>query len=134
MAIVEWSESFSVKNTTIDEQHKKLIDLVNKLHEAMAAGHGRDILSSVLDDMIDYTDYHFQTEEKAFEKFGYDKAEIHKAQHREFVTKIKDLKSKYKEGGFLLTIETLQYLVNWISNHISKSDHQYIPLLAGKEL
>ena len=134
MAFVEWSDSLSVGNDTIDGQHKKLIELVNKLHQAMASGHGKEIITGVFDEMIAYTEYHFKTEEKAFDKYGYDRIDEHKEQHREFVEKVGDLKKKYAGGELLITIETLKFLVDWISNHIKKADQLYMPLLKGREV
>jgi len=64
MPLFPWSDDLSVKVTLIDDQHKKLIALINSLHDAMRAGEGKQVLEKTLKELADYTVYHFQTEEK----------------------------------------------------------------------
>ena len=82
MPLIAWDQGFSVGVGSIDEQHKKLIGLLNDLHDAMRFGKGRDVLGKVLAELIDYTAYHFRTEEGLFAKYGPD---IVKYAHKRFL-------------------------------------------------
>jgi hemerythrin-like metal-binding protein len=132
MAFLTWTDNLSVEIPKIDEQHKKLVELVNTLHDAMRAGHGKDILGKVLAELIDYTGYHFKTEEEAFARFGYPQADEHKKQHDALVKTALDLKGKMDSGEMMVTVETLNYLSGWVTNHIMKEDKLYTPFLKGK--
>lgn len=132
MAFLTWNESLSVDIPKIDEQHQKLVGLVNSLHDAMMAGKGRDVLGNVLSELIKYTDYHFKTEEAAFARFGYPESDKHRKQHDELVKTAVELKDKMDAGEMMVTVETLNYLSGWVTNHIKKEDKLYIPFLKGK--
>jgi hemerythrin len=87
MALIEWNADLSVGVGEIDEQHKKLIGLINSLNDAMASGKGKDILKGILDGMVNYTSMHFKTEEKYMDEFQYGETFHHKTEHKNFVKK-----------------------------------------------
>ena len=61
--LLEWTEELSVGVPSIDEQHKVLIRLLNELFDATQAERGQTLLGKVLNELADYTVYHFQYEE-----------------------------------------------------------------------
>ena len=126
MAFVNWDDSYSVEVSTIDDQHKKLIELVNQLYDAMRKGQDLIIIGEVIDELIHYTKTHFAYEEAYFEKFGFEKKEEHKAEHKDFVREVEEFKNKFKEGEITLSIEVLQFLSGWLFTHIKGSDKDYI--------
>ena len=81
MAIIKWEQNLSVGVDKFDTHHKKLVDLINKLHDAMSTGKGAETIGSVLDDLIKYTQYHFAEEEKLMTLHKYPDLEKHKAEH-----------------------------------------------------
>lgn len=70
-ATFQWKDSYSVKVAALDNQHKKLFDLVNELHVAMSQGHGKDVAGDVLRRLIDYTVHHFSAEETLMQKHNF---------------------------------------------------------------
>jgi hemerythrin-like metal-binding protein len=132
MAFIEWRGEMSVSVAAFDEQHKGLIALINKLHEAMKAGQGRGTMDGILTELLRYTDVHFAAEEKAFEKHGYPAAPEHRAIHRAFVEKVEGLIQKHKAGSFTVTVDTLAFLNEWLVSHIMGEDHKYAAFFAGK--
>ena len=126
MAFVNWDDSYSVQVSAIDDQHKKLIELVNQLYDAMRKGQDLIIIGEVIDELIHYTKTHFAYEEAYFEKFGFEKKEEHKAEHKDFVREVEEFKNKFKEGKITLSIEVLQFLSGWLFTHIKGSDKDYI--------
>ena len=131
---LKWDESISVKIEIFDNHHKKLISLINKLYNAMEKGDGNDILLPILEELIEYTAYHFSAEERAFEQYNYPYAKEHMEQHNGFVQKAKDLHSLLKEGSAVLTNEVLDFLQDWVVNHIMKIDFKYSDFLADKNI
>lgn len=125
MGIITWNDNLSVKVLAIDQQHKKLIDMMNELSDAMKSGKGRDILSKIISGLILYTGTHFKTEEKYFDQFDYPEAEIHKKEHEAFVLKVLEFKKGFEKGDLNLTVEIMDFLSDWLQNHIKGSDKKY---------
>ncbi len=125
MGIIKWEDKMSVKVKEIDEQHKKLVNMINELHEAMLERKSKEALGKIIDGLIEYTDIHFKTEEKYFDKFGYPEADAHKKEHQDFVKKVVDFKKGYDEGKLLLSLDVMNFLKDWLVNHIMGSDQKY---------
>ncbi len=134
MALFEWTTAISVGITAIDDQHKKLISLINDVSDAMKARKAADVIGGVLQQLSDYTVHHFGNEEKAFEKFGYPDKDAHMAAHKVFVSKINELIERNNKGELGISISVLNFLMDWITNHIMKTDMQYVPFFKGKEI
>lgn len=120
-----WEPSLSVKVKEIDEQHKKLIDLINQLYQAMKTGKGKEVIAKILEELGDYTQYHFATEEKYLGETSYPDLKAHQDEHINFVGKVADFTKKYNAGHVGLTVQLFQFLHDWLINHISGSDKKY---------
>ena len=139
MAFFEWDESFSVGVAELNRQHQRLIDLINELYEATQQGQDRNRLTSavdeletmaaVLDQLIDYSNYHFAMEERYMVEFAYPEYEEHKRAHGEFVNRSEAFRRDFDEGTALLSMEIMQFLQNWWKDHIVDVDKKYGPLL-----
>jgi hemerythrin len=134
MALITWTDALSVNIKEIDAQHRRLFDLMNKLHEAMKVGKGNDVLGGILGDLVKYTVFHFSTEEKYFQKFGYPEFQQHKKQHDDLAQKAKALKESFEQGKQTISIEVLNFLKDWLSGHIVGSDKKYGRFLNSKGL
>jgi hemerythrin-like metal-binding protein len=134
MAFFAWNEKLATGIPKIDEQHKKLISFVNELNDAMTTGKGKDVIGHILDELSEYTKYHFGLEEAAFEKYNYVQKGSHKAAHQTLIKKLDDFIRKYQSNKLVISIEVLGFLINWVNEHIMKEDMQYVPYLKGKEL
>ena len=132
MPLFEWSQELSVKIKKIDEQHKKLVDLINLLHDSMKEGKGRDVMGKVLTDLAEYTRYHFQTEEMLFEKYAYPGYLPHKREHDNLTDQVNELKAKFEQGDTVITMELMGFLKTWLNHHILESDQRYSLFLNSK--
>jgi hemerythrin len=132
MALIKWKKEYSVKVAEIDEQHKKLISLINQLAEAMNVGKGRDVLNSVLAELVDYTEYHFEAEVELFRAHGYPGHERHARAHDELTAKARELKAAFDRGETKLSVEVMLFLSTWLNRHILEEDKQYGPYLTGR--
>ena len=127
-----WSDELSVGIKVIDDDHKKLVDMLNQLHEGMAAGHGKEAVGKILDELVKYTQYHFAREEKFFAQTAYTAAASHKKEHDDLTKQVLDVQAKYKKGVTAISLEVMTFLKNWLIKHIQGSDKKYGPYLNAK--
>jgi len=123
--LFQWKDSYSVKVEAMDHQHKKLFELVNELHNAMGAGHGKDVAGDVLHRLIDYTVNHFSAEEKLMEKYNYPGLTSHRVEHKALTDKVLAFKKEFDAGTGNVTPELMLFLQQWLRNHIQTVDQRY---------
>lgn len=132
MAFITWTKEMSVSVTVLDEDHKKLIEIINQLHDGISAGHKKEILASVLDELAKYTKFHFDREEEFFAKSNYLSTTAHKMEHSGFISRLSNLQERFKSTPIaMLDLELMSYLRNWLLMHIQGSDKKYGPHLNG---
>jgi hemerythrin len=134
---LSWNENYSVGIESIDNDHKKLIHLINNLQTAIDYKTDNQFEKQTLDEVIDYTKYHFSREEDLMEKNEYSDFVPHKAQHEKMIAKVTELVRTYEkdesEGIKSGAIESLlKYLKSWLINHINGTDQEYSEYLISK--
>lgn len=132
--LIEWTEDFSVGVQEIDEQHKRLVSMLNQLNEAMKLGQGKQVVDRILFNLGDYVQRHFATEEAYMEAGSYPELERHKDIHRRLTAKVKDYMERYEKGEPGLTLELLDFLTGWLKNHILQTDKAYSPYVKGVKI
>jgi hemerythrin len=132
MAYFTWEEKYSVGVKAIDEQHKKLIDLINTLYEAMRSGKGKEVLTKTIDSLIDYTKYHFDAEEKLMNSHGYPDVLPHKQEHKKLTDQVIQIQEKYRQGNAAVSVELSSFLKDWLSSHILGTDKKYTKFFNDK--
>jgi hemerythrin len=133
MAFMDWKESYSVGIAAIDGQHKILVGMINTLYEHMKAGKSGEVIEKLLAALIDYTQVHFKTEEDLFAAKGYPQAAAHEAKHAAFVEKVGKFNEDYKAKKIGLSVQLLEFLTDWLKEHIQLEDKAYSPYLSGKD-
>ena len=126
MPCMEWLEEYSVKVKEIDDQHKKLIDMINELYQASKEYRGQDVQKAVIDKILDYATTHFETEENYMRMFKFPGYEEHKSEHEKFTAKALDLQKRSREEGFILSLEILKFLRDWLADHLIGTDKKYV--------
>ena len=132
MALIEWNDNLSVNVKEIDSEHKKLIAMINELHSAMGSGKGKDAMGRILGGLAEYTKTHFSYEENLMQKHNYPGYLGHKGQHDALTKQVLDLQGKFQEGKALVTVEVMNFLKDWLQNHIQNTDKKYSPFFNGK--
>lgn len=127
MSYLVWDEKYSVGVREIDTQHKKLVELINDLHDAMKQGKGKDVMTKVVKALVDYAITHFGTEEKYMTKFNYPQYSVHKLEHDKFSKQVADFQRDFNSGKVALTIEVMNFLKDWLVNHILGTDKKFGP-------
>jgi hemerythrin len=132
MALLTWSDKFSVQVRQFDEEHKQLMNLINQLHDAMKTGQGKEVIGDVLKGLITYTQNHFAAEERLMKAHGYPAYGNHKKEHNNLTMKVLDFQKGFTEGSALLSQTVMTFLKEWLTNHIQGVDKEYGPFLNGK--
>ena len=122
---ISWNDDYSVGIDSIDEQHKKLINLINQLQTAIDYSTGGAYEREALKELVDYTKTHFTYEEGLMEKSEYPDFEAHKAQHVEMIKKVEDVLSEYEKEPDTAMSNAVNYLKDWLINHINGTDKEY---------
>jgi hemerythrin len=125
MALIEWNdEDFSVGSAEIDEQHKKWVKIINDLHDALTAK-DETVIRKLCVEMADYTNYHFDGEEKLMEKVSYPGLGLHKEMHDQFQVNIIKRILRVYAGEVEISRQILNEIKSWLENHILNEDKKY---------
>jgi hemerythrin-like metal-binding protein len=125
MTLLHWKDSYSVGVSDLDQDHKRLIAIINRVAEAEEQG--RSIAWSV-EELADYARHHFAREERMMRAAGYEAFDDHRAEHKAFLEWLRSVTSALHLDAmaqYHLAPTIKAYLGDWLDNHILKSDMQY---------
>ena len=122
MELIKAEDTPRIGVTEIDNQHAALIDLVNRLHEAMTQGETRDGLAAIITELVEHTQHHFAYEEQLMARHQYPGYDRHKADHDRLMQHILELAEQFRDGDLLLSFAVMVDLKAWATIHIEKSD------------
>jgi len=136
MSEIKWDESLSIGVELIDEQHKKWIEHLHNAQVAIVARRGMPHVAGTLDFLVDYTQFHFSTEEKSMSETGYPELENHRARHEELKETLDDLVEDFRQEGVTEKISEAigTFLGNWLRNHIRDVDQAFAAFLKEKRI
>ncbi|MFK5892091.1 MAG: bacteriohemerythrin [Pseudomonadota bacterium] len=132
MALIIWTNELSVGIKSIDEQHKNLINMINALNDALADGSANEIIHEIFDGLAVYTITHMNYEEKLLDQYGYTQSAKHTTEHEILKERVAELQKKMDDGDFMIAIEVLSFLKDWLTEHILKTDMAYSEFLISK--
>lgn len=132
MSLIAWSNDYSVQVAMFDRQHQELFRLVNELHDAMSQGRSKDVMQRVLHGLVKYTQTHFADEERAMRECAYPEYQKHSAEHEKFTREVERFVDDYEQGRAALSISVIDFLCDWLRNHIASSDKRYSIALAAR--
>lgn len=129
MPFLTWSNEYSVGVRAADNQHTNLFNILNDLHDAMKNGQGQKAASTLLRKLVDYTVSHFAAEEKLMESTGYPGLEVHRIQHKALTRQVGEFMARLEKGERAISLDLLDFLRDWLKNHIQGDDKAYGPWL-----
>ena len=151
--IIKWEEKYNVGIKSIDEQHRKIVDLINKSFRLLM---GETTFNEVLLEALEYIDVHFEYEEKLMRDSGYEKYHEHKSIHAAFINEIWDLYEEYRTGasanlsgvsntgsassttngvkGQNMSSKLVHFFSKWMIQHIQGEDRGYVAAVKAKGL
>jgi hemerythrin len=125
MSFMTWSDKYKLNLGIVDEQHENLFELVNQLYDSVVKGEEQNALGLILENLINYTVYHFETEEELFELFNYPKLEEHKKEHNDLANQVLDLQQRFLDHEITITYDILDFLNEWLKDHTTHSDMEF---------
>jgi hemerythrin len=131
MALISWSDQYSVGVKAIDAQHATLFTAVNELHAAMLQGNAQNATGPLLKKLLNYTRDHFTAEEKMLADSKYPELMEHRNHHRDLIKQVEDFMVRYERGDSTINIQLLRFLSNWLTRHIRQEDKQYSEWVNG---
>jgi hemerythrin len=127
MAYIVWSDVLETGIDVIDDQHRRIVEYINELHDARLTGEQQKI-GSVIDELVDYTVSHFAFEESLMEQAGYPFLAPHKKVHELFIKKVNGFIERYQSGEDV-SGDLLNMLQRWLVNHIKSEDGDYVDVV-----
>lgn len=128
---VAWQDSFGVGIAQIDTEHRRLFELFNEFVTAVNDSRADSDIESVLVELLEYTDYHFDREERLMREHGYPDYATHKTMHDTFVRQVHDVNNALDAGGEQGAF-VLSFLGKWLSGHILGVDKKLGAYLRGR--
>ena len=132
MGFLIWDRSFSVNVKRCDEDHRKLLAMVNALSQAMRAGKGSSVITDVVADLNAYFKSHFATEEGLLERTNYPELETHRAKHQAFIARVHEFEQSLEHDGDksatvldFMQRPVLDFMQTRLVKHIRQSDRSY---------
>ncbi|MCB4204232.1 bacteriohemerythrin [Deferribacterales bacterium Es71-Z0220] len=129
---IEWDSSFETGITEFDNQHKKLAALINRIYNAIRDSRAQNEVEAILNELVDYTVYHFDSEEKAFKQFSYPEYAEHRKIHEALKSQVGKFINDLKSGRSSIGYNLMEFLKSWLLNHIKVEDKKYSKFLKGK--
>ena len=129
MALLTWSGKYSVGVQSMDSQHTVLFGILNDLHAAMMNGHAQSASGALLRKLASYTHDHFTAEEAMMASTRYPDLPQHLVLHRDLIKKVDEFQVRFERAESMLNLQLLNFLRDWLTNHIQSTDHEYGPWL-----
>ena len=130
MDIIKWRESYETGIDSMDEQHQKLIELINKLYKVLRKEETNESVNMVQDEMEKYAKQHLQQEEALLESNGYPEFADHVTMHQSYLDKLKTLTTESENEVAIK--DTYAFLRQWWIEHIVTEDKKYGEFLKSK--
>ncbi|HJP19015.1 MAG: hemerythrin [Gammaproteobacteria bacterium] len=131
MPLIKWTDNYSINIKEMDEQHKKLVGIINDIWEAKQIDKDFEVLEKTFTDLIEYIEFHFGNEERLLEQHNYDYFDVHRLEHKIIIEEISNLHKKYCSGNNIVA-EMVHFLSSWLTGHILDKDKKYAVFLNSK--
>ncbi|MBF0275512.1 MAG: hemerythrin family protein [Nitrospinae bacterium] len=128
---IEWRDSLSVNSKVIDEQHKSILNTLNNLVHSLNTGSNHDIIAEIINELIDQITRHFITEEEFMKAYGYPSLEEHTARHKEFIDKMIEYNTLFKDNAIGAVNGVVLFLEHWFEAHVLMEDMDYASYLTS---
>jgi hemerythrin-like metal-binding protein len=133
MAYIEWQDFMAIGVPLVDYDHRLMVALVNQVQACIGGKDEAATLGSVLKALDDYTDFHFQREEKLQEHLGYPGLAAHRVEHARLTAQVRDVIRRVQAApGSVRAADLQDFLEAWLMDHILNEDKAFQPYAQGK--
>lgn len=130
MEAIVFDGSLELGIKEIDDQHRQFVGYINETREAIERGERGVELIRILNKLLDYGVHHFTTEERLLEKWDYPEIDEHRRKHTETASQLFDFDVRLLGDDPAASEAFVQFLSDWLINHIQKDDRHYADFLA----
>lgn len=128
MPLLRWLPEYSVNEAGLDNDHRKLFDILNTVYENIMNSKEVDYVLQFIDELSDYTRYHLSAEEQHMREIGFPEIDAHVAEHRDFTIKIEALRTQFNGNNLEVAQGLIVLLGDWLLRHVLKEDRKYSTL------
>lgn len=127
MPLLDWKPTYAIHVPQLDDQHRRIVDLINSVHDSMKGGGSREHLQDALHRLLDYTTTHFADEEAMMAESGFNRVEEHRVSHAKLIADVHGFCERFERSASpqLLAHDLFLFLKNWLSVHIQQEDREY---------
>jgi hemerythrin len=131
MTLLRWRDSLSLHAPAIDNDHKRLFELLNRLRYLDLAGDDPGAIGDVMSELLLYTQTHFRREERLMEEGGYPRLEAHRRIHRQFTARVAEIAAQFRADPHAFRVrEICEMLAAWLIDHVLGEDMKIKPYVA----
>ena len=126
MKLIEWTDASQLEIGSFDDEHRQLVELINRLHDALHVRQPLKMLRPFLAELEAYANAHFEGEEQLMRehKFPADKIERHTFEHNEFRTCLRSLARQFDAGETMIRLDLWHFVASWWNRHVLGSDRE----------
>jgi hemerythrin-like metal-binding protein len=122
MSLLRWKDEYLTHVEEIDTQHQRLIDLINGIYDLMRSGRGDEAIAEAMGEVVDFTRFHFATEEKHMVETEYAGKDAHFSEHERLLDQIIELRRSVQDGRTVLSMNEMYFLKDWLLSHFQGPD------------
>jgi hemerythrin len=122
VTLLEWQPAYSIGIAEVDHEHRELIDLINRLHDALGAERAGERVEGFLGEIYADISAHFALEERVMRERRYDALAGHKADHERLLDELRDLMDRQADGCVLDDGRFAAALGQWFAGHFQTHD------------
>jgi len=128
----QWRDEYSVNIQSMDKHHRRLFTMSYKLYDAVDSGEARSALEDAFVFLVRYSEFHFSEEERLMAQYRYPDFEVHVKKHRDLLQEVLEFREEFRKGDVGINAEFIDFLKDWIVNHILAEDRKYGSFLNQK--
>ena len=129
-----WNTRYDTGIKLIDEQHRELFQIVDRLRRSVQEGTDRPAVDALLQELVACSERHFATEETYMERFAYPDLTQHVAEHASMLTSLHELLAKFRESHQAMALMVPTFMEGWLKHHISDGDFGFVTFLKARNL
>ena len=135
MPLIVWTDQLIIGVKLLDNDHKKLVLLINQLYDGLKTDRAKLELERVFEDLVSYARVHHAQEEHLLVETGFQGSAAHKQEHESTIERVVELQMRFKSSEELaIELEVVNQLRDWLFSHIQGSDKEFVAHLKAKEV
>jgi hemerythrin len=129
MSLAYWRDYIKINHPKIDEEHRQLIDILESLHCAISLGQDHFTILGFLEQFLQASLSHCETEESLMVSHHYPHGDDHIAAHEEFLSELFNLHLKLEQREISPTLDMVHDLATELSSHCGDFDVELVQFI-----